>query len=281
MREHDSVELICSVLGISRSGFYDYQKRTRHIDVERLYLRSEITRLFNRSRASAGSRSLVKMMEQKGHIIGRYKARSLMKEAGLSCKQPGKHKYKIAEHERPDIPNKLNREFTVAAPNQVWCGDITYIWAGKCWCYLATVLDLYSRRVVGWAMSEHPDTSLVIKALDMAYEQRGKPKGLMFHSDQGSQYTSLGFRQRLWRYRIDQSLSRKGNCWDNSPMERVFRSLKTEWVPETGYQSQREAQQDISDYLMGYYNQVRPHSHNQGTPPVMAEEKFNLLSGIS
>ena len=142
-------------------------------------------------------------------------------------------------------------------------------------------MDLYRRRVVGWALSNRPDAELVAKALDMAYEQRGRPSGLLFHSDQGSQYASRVFRQRLWRYRITQSMSRRGNCWDNAPMERLFRSLKTEWVPATGYPSMTEAQKDISDYLMNYYNRQRPHHYNGGLPPVQAENQSNLLSGIS
>ena len=140
------------------------------------------------------------MMREDEHKIGRFKVRKLMKEAGISSKQPGAHKYKLAAHERPDIPNILKRQFNTSQVNEVWCGDITYIWAGSKWCYLAVVLDLYSRCVVGWALSEHPDAALVIKALDNAYELRGKPKGVLFHSDQGSQDGSKIFRQRLWRY---------------------------------------------------------------------------------
>lgn len=149
-----------------------------------------------------------------------------MQELGLISKQPGSHAYKKATVERPDIPNILNREFSVPAPSQVWCDDIAYIWAQGKWHYLAVVMDLFARRVVGWALSSKPDTDMGIKALDMAYEQRGKPQDLLFHSDQGSQYGSRQFRQRLWRYRMRQSMSRRGNCYDNSPMERVFRSLK-------------------------------------------------------
>ena len=152
------------------------------------------------------------MLREQGEKIGRYRVRSLMKELGLICKQPGSHAYKTATVERPDIPNRLAREFAPSTPNQSWCGDITYIWAGSRWCYLATVMDLFSRRVVGWALSNKPDAELAIKALDMAFEQRGRPKGLMFHSDQGCQYSSRAFRQGLWRYRITQSMSRRGNC---------------------------------------------------------------------
>jgi putative transposase len=128
-------------------------------------------------------------------------------------------------------------------------------------------------RVVGWALSEKPGAELVIKALDMAYEQRGRPQGLLFHSDQGSQYASRLFRQRLWRYRMRQSMSCRGNCWDNSPMERVFRSLKTEWIPTVGYRTAQEARRDISHFLMHRYNWIRPNQFNGGLAP-----KKNLTS---
>ncbi len=176
--------------------------------------RSELRRLFKESRDSAGSRALTSMMRELGYQIGRFKVRNLMKEAGLVSKQPGAHRYKVAQSERPDIPNLLVREFDVPQPNQVWCGDITYVWVGGCWHYLAAVLDLHTRRVLGWAMSDKPDAALAIKALEMAYQQRGCPSGVLFHSDQGSQYGSRAFRQRLWRYRMTQSMSRRGNCWE-------------------------------------------------------------------
>ncbi|MGF1706839.1 IS3 family transposase [Enterovibrio baiacu] len=281
LREQESAELVCGVFGVAMSSYYDHRQRRQVIDAERLHLRSETKRLFTLSRRAAGSRSLVEMLRELGHQVGRFKVRRLMKEAKLVSKQPGSHSYKQATVERPDIPNQLNRKFTVDAPNQVWCGDITYVWAGQRWCYLAVVIDLYRRRVVGWAMSGSPDAALVTKALSMAYEQRGKPSGVMFHSDQGSQYGSRQFRQHLWRYRIAQSMSRRGNCWDNAPMERLFRSLKSEWVPTLGYTSFTEATRDISHYLMGYYNWERPHSYNDGIPPAKAENRPNLLSGIS
>ncbi len=142
----------------------------------------------------------------------------------------------------------------MAAPNQVWCGDITYIWTGDKWSYLAVVIDLYSRRVIGWSMSNSPNTELTLEALEMAHRVRGEPKGVMFHSDQGCQYANIEYRQRLWRYQMIQSMSRRGNCWDNTPMERVFRSLKSEWIPEIGYANLDQAIKDISYYLMTYYN---------------------------
>lgn len=273
--------MVCAAFDVGRSSYYDYRQRRGRIDVERLALKAKINQLFSKSRSSAGSRTIMGLLSEEGMTAGRFKVRRLMSELGLVCKQPGPHAYKQATVERIDIPNHLAREFVVDQPDQVWCGDITYVWTGQAWSYLAVVLDLYARRVVGWAMSARPDAELVVKALDHAWEQRGRPDKVMFHSDQGSQYASRKFRQRLWRYRIQQSMSRRGNCWDNAPMERLFRSLKSEWIPAFGYRSLSEAQRDVADYLMSYYNEQRPHTFNGGVSPVAAEEKLKILSGIS
>ncbi|WP_142821803.1 IS3-like element IS222 family transposase [Pseudomonas paraeruginosa] len=280
LSEQESVEVVCSAFDVARSCYYVHRLRRRRVDARRVALRSQVNQLFSQSRGSAGSRSILGMLREEGVTIGRFRVRRLMRELGLVSKQPGSHAYKQATVERPDIPNRLNREFATEHPNQVWCGDITYVWAQGRWHYLAAVLDLHTRRVIGWAFSAKPDAELVIKALDMAYEQRGRPQQVLFHSDQGSQYASRLFRQRLWRYRMQQSMSRRGNCWDNSPMERLFRSLKSEWVPSTGYLTAQEAQQDISHYLMHRYNWIRPHQFNDGLPPAVAEEKLNPLSGM-
>ncbi|OOK44901.1 hypothetical protein BM548_31390 [Pseudomonas aeruginosa] len=263
------MEVVCSAFDVARSCYYVHRLRRRRVDARRVALRSQVNQLFSQSRGSAGSRSILGMLREEGVTIGRFRVRRLMRELGLVSKQPGSHAYKQATVERPDIPNRLNREFATEHPNQVWCGDITYVWAQGRWHYLAAVLDLHTRRVIGWAFSAKPDAELVIKALDMAYEQRGKPQQVLFHSDQGSQYASRLFRQRLWRYRMQQSMSRRGNCWDNSPMERLFRSLKSEWVPSTGYLTAQEAQRDISHYLMHRYNWIRPHQFNDGLPPAV------------
>jgi putative transposase len=160
-------------------------------------------------------------------------------------------------------------------------GGITYIWTASQWAYLTVVIDLRSRRMIGWAMSESPNTKLTLKTLEMAHRMRGKPKQVMFHSDQGCQYSSLECRQRLWQYRMIQSMSRRGKCWDNAPMERVFRSLKSEWVPEFGYQNLDQAIKEISYYLMTYYNEQRPHRHSNGLTPAMKEKQAKKLSGNS
>jgi len=194
-----------------------------------------------------------------------------MREAGIQSKQAPKHRYKVAEEESVIAPNLLEREFQVGAPNQVWCGDVTYIWAGVQWLYLAIVMDLYARKIVGWACSDRPDSQLTCAALRIAYESRGKPKGVMFHSDQGSHYSSLTFRQQLWRYQMRQSMSRRGNCWDNSPVERFFRSLKTEWIPKEYYRSYDEAEADVHNYILRHYNVIRGHSYNNYLSPDAAE----------
>ncbi|HFX0589504.1 TPA: IS3 family transposase [Pseudomonas aeruginosa] len=280
LSEQESVEVVCSAFDVARSCYYVHRLRRRRVDARRVALRSQVNQLFSQSRGSAGSRSILGMLREEGVTIGRFRVRRLMRELGLVSKQPGSHAYKQATVERPDIPSRLNPEFATEHPNQVWCGDITYVWAQGRWHYLAAVLDLHTRRVIGWAFSAKPDAELVIKALDMAYEQRGRPQQVLFHSDQGSQYDSRLFRQRLWRYRMQQSMSRRGNCWDNSPMERLFRSLKSEWVPSMGYLTAQEAQRDISHYLMHRYNWIRPHQFNDGLPPAVAEEKLNPLSGM-
>lgn len=202
-----------------------------------------------------------------------------MKELGLvSCQVPA-HKYKRGGNEHVEVPNLLDRQFAVTKPDLAWCGDVTYIWTGKRWAYLAVVLDLFARKPVGWAMSYSPDSELTTKALQMEWELRGRPSGVMFHSDQGSHYTSRKYRQMLWRYRLTQSMSRRGNCWDNSPMERFFSSLKSEWVPATGYGSLGEAQSSIVRYITGYYSALRPHWYNGGLTPNESERLFYEQSG--
>lgn len=265
---------LCHVFGVHRSSYKYWKNRPEKPDGRRAVLRSQVRELYGISHGSAGARSIATMATRRGYQMGRWLAGRLMKELGLvSCQQPT-HRYKRGSHEHVAIPNHLERQFAVTEPNQVWCGDVTYIWTGKRWGYLAVVLDLFARKPVGWAMSFSPDSRLTIKALEMARETRGKPDGVMFHSDQGSHYTSRQFRQVLWRYRIKQSMSRRGNCWDNSPMERFFRSLKNEWVPVTGYISFSDAAHSITDYIVGYYSALRPHEYNGGLSPNESENRY-------
>ncbi|HIF7775791.1 TPA: IS3-like element ISEc31 family transposase, partial [Escherichia coli] len=271
LSDSHSVVSLCSALEIHRSSYRYWRKRRDTVNPARVRLCSEIRRAWNQSRGSAGARTLAEMLTQNGVPMSRYRAGRLMKYLNLSSCQPGKHQYKNARQEHTCLPNLLERQFAVPEPDRVWCGDITYIWAGNRWCYLAVVMDLFARRVIGWSLSANADTALISSALRMAYEVRGQPRDVMFHSDQGSQYTGLKYQQLLWRYRIKQSVSRRGNCWDNSPMERFFRSLKTEWVPTDGYTGKDVARQQISSYILNYYNSVRPHHYNGGLTPEESE----------
>lgn len=262
------------MFGVHRSSYKYWAGVDRKPTVDQIHLKSKVREAHTLSGGSAGARTVASMVTTAGTQTNRYMAGKLMNEMGLVSRQQPKHAYKKCNTEYVAIPNTLNREFEVTQPNHVWCGDVTYIWIGNRWAYLAVVIDLYARKPVGWSMSLSPDSQLTKKALTMAYEARGQPKGLMYHSDQGSHYTSLEFRQSLWRFKIKQSMSRRGNCWDNAPMERFFRSLKTEWVPTRGYNNFTEAEQHIVNYLTGYYCQLRPHTNNRGMTPNTAERLY-------
>ena len=271
LSERYSVSELCRTFGVQRSVFYAAQQRRARVDEQRAQLRERVIHIHARSRGAAGSRMVSAFLREEGISVGRFMARRLMREAGIFSKQTRKHRYRIAAGESRIAPNHLERAFAVSRPNQVWCGDVTYIWAGTRWVYLAVVIDLYARRVVGWAVSSNPDSRLTSQALRMAFESRNKPQNVLFHSDQGSHYSSLAFRQALWRYQITQSMSRRGNCWDNAPTERFFRSLKTEWIPECGYQNMEQATADVLRYITHYYNRVRLHSYNGYKTPVAME----------
>ena len=273
---------LCELFEVHRSSYRAWRDRSKRVSSEEIKLLAMIKTMHALSNGSAGARSLADMVTAQGIPLSRYRAGRRMKRLGLVSSQVPSHRYKKADQPHVSIPNRLDRQFDVEAPNQVWAGDITYVWSGKRWAYLAVVLDLFARKPVGWALSLSPDSALAKKALTMAYESRGNPDGVMFHSDQGCQYTSLAYRQQLWRYQMEQSMSRRGNCWDNSPMERFFRSLKTEWVPETGYRTFEEAKANITDYIIGYYNRFRPHKNNGGLPPAVAEKKYwNAQSAVA
>ncbi len=266
-----TISQLTKLFNMSRSTYYYHCKGNPVKEQERQRLRDKVIDIFIDSRESAGSRTISQKMKAAGESVGRYKARSLMKESDLESKQPGKHRYKHREEESHIAPNLLNREFAVELPNQVWCGDVTYVLSGSEWLYLALVIDLYARKIIGWACSRHPDTELTSLALRVGYEARGKPNGVMFHSDQGCHYTSMAYQRLLWRYQMTPSMSRRGNCWDNAVMERTFRSFKTEWMPKNGYPAYEQAETDIHAYIR-YYNQSRLHSHNGYVTPIEAEK---------
>ena len=233
-----------------------------------------IKNIFNESNGSAGARTIVTIAKDRGETLTRYIVRKHMKAEGLVSSQRRSHHYKKAGKPHKQFSNELNREFNVKAPNQVWCGDITYIWVGHRWAYLAVVMDLFNRKIVGWSLSYSAGTDLVIKAFNMAFESRACPRNLMFHSDQGSTYTSRAYVEFMHKKGVKQSMSRRGNCWDNAPMERFFRSLKTEWVQPSGYRQFDEADKSIRNYIVDYYCEVRPHQHNGGLSPNAKERLY-------
>lgn len=286
LRAQQSTKLVCQAFGVLRSSFYQYKRARLKINPFRIKLKAQIKRLFRLSRGSLGSRGIRNLLINEGTKVGRYLIRRLMKQSNLVSKQPKAKPYAQYQAEHLEVPNKLARAFKPDRPNQIWTGDITYIWTGKSWCYLAVVLDLYARKVVGWSFAAQADKQLVCKALEHAWLSRGRPKGLLFHSDQGVQYKSHQYRQKLCDYGIEQSMSlhlaqRCCSCWDNAPTERLFRSLKYEWIPKSGYQSEYEAKLDIAEFLMGYFNQIRPHQYNSGLSPSATENKLKLVSTFS
>ena len=253
--------------------------------MERVKLKALIRQIFNDSKQSAGARTIVAILWNEHNIrLTRYLAGTLMKSMGLKSCQFKTHKYKHADQEHKTYENILERNFTPDAPNQVWTGDVTYIRIKGGWCYLAVVLDLFARRIVGFAVSDSPDSTLTTSALQMAYHTRLKPSGVLFHSDQGTHYTSKAFAESVASCDgMVQSMSRTGNCWDNAPTERFFRSFKTEWMPKGGYENIDAAKQAISDYIWGYYQSVRPHSFNNYLTPIETERRYfnqNLLKVV-
>jgi putative transposase len=268
-----SVQHSCRVLAVSRSGYYAAQQRSQRsktLCVTTVRLRS----VFEASGRSYGSRRLCHALNGQGIRIGRYRVRSLMRAGQL--KPVWKRKFihtTDSKHALPVFDNVLNRQFTPAAANQAWVADITYIRTRSGWLYLAAVLDLYSRKIVGWAMAPNMPAELVCSALQMALCQRQPPPGLIVHSDRGSQYASQNYRELLDRYGLQGSMSRKGNCWDNAVMERFFLNLKMERVWLRDYANQQEAIGDVTDYIVTFYNSQRLHSKLGYLSPNVFERK--------
>ena len=238
--------------------------------------------LFAASRDSLDSRTMMRNLRQEGFEIGRDKTRRLMKQLQLKVKP--KRKYKVttdSKHNLPVTKNVLNREFSPSAPNQAWGADITYLWTQQGWIYLAVVIDLYSRRVVGWSIDRRMNKALVIRALMMAINLRQPPPGLIHHSDRGRQYTSHDYQALLKQHGMIASMSRKGNCWDNAPIERFFSSLKREWTGDRLYRTRQEAIADVREYVAVYYNSKRLHSTLGYKTPMDYEKTLNKVSGIS
>jgi len=255
---------MCRVLGVTRSGYYSYQRRNANkpVDPEHQHMLQWVKELTETSQNTYGSRRMRKALNVLGYPVGRYKARKLMKEAQVQVRHRKKYKATTnSNHRQPVYDNLLERQFDVKQPNEVYVSDITYVWTQEGWLYLAVVIDLYSRKVVGWSMSSRMKAKLVCDALRMAIWQRHPKAGLIHHSDRGSQYASQAFRRLLKAHELKGSMSRKGDCWDNAVVESFFGSLKQERVQWRNYQSRYEAQQDVLDYISMFYNSYRLHSY--------------------
>lgn len=260
---------------VSRSGYYSWKNREKSTqEKERERLVPKVKEIHRESRASYGARRISEELEAQGECCGRTKASTLMRLAGVAAKQ--KRKFKVttdSKHTLPVAPNLLKREFDVPEQDAIYCGDITYIWTQEGWLYLAIVLDLFSRQIVGWSMSNRMTKRLVVDSFQMAIWRRRPASGLIFHSDRGSQYCSHEFQNLLKQHGTLSSMSRKGDCWDNSVAESFFGSLKTERVYDTIYTTRKEARLDIVDYIEMFYNSKRRHSYLGYLSPKEFEKK--------
>ena len=270
------VTTLCRVLEVSRSGFYAWEDRDpskRSMDDDKLCV--EIVAIHKASRGTYGSPRVHAELQALGIAVSRKRVARLMRTLGLES--PRKKRFKAttdSKHDMPVADNVLDRHFEVEAPDLAWVTDITYVWTDEGWLYLAAILDLFSRRVVGFAMSDRIDRALVLQALKLAAGRRVPDAGLTHHSDRGSQYASSDYRQALADLDIVCSMSRKGNCWDNAVAESFFATLKTELVYRRRFVTRVEAREAIFDFIETFYNSHRRHSTLGYLSPMEFENKF-------
>ena len=270
-----NISVMCRVLKVDKSSYYHWIKAGCIIKKVDEKLNELIEIIFTLGRQNYGTRRIKKGLAQTyGLIVSRRRIGTIMRDLGLKAKT--KKRYKVnttnSNHNLPIAPNILNRDFYASAPDTKYVGDITYIHTKEGWLYLATVIDLYSRKIVGWSMDETMKVSLVNDALNMAITTRNPPKGLIWHTDRGSQYASYSHRDLVKENGIIQSMSRKGNCWDNAVAESFFHTLKTELVYHEIYETKAQANQSIFEYIEVYYNRQRMHSTNDNYSPVEFEK---------
>ncbi|MEN9596413.1 MAG: hypothetical protein RL236_847 [Pseudomonadota bacterium] len=268
-----NVDRMCEMLNVVRSAYYAWKISPQSIrDIEDIRLTELIKKSFDESRQTYGCKRIQDDLKDWGEKVSKRRIGKLMSRAGLWCKTRKKFKATTnSNHNEQISPNLLNRQFKVDKPNTVWVGDITYIWTDEGWFYLATVIDLFSRKIVGWSMADNMRTQLVNDALQMAIWQRKPPKGLICHTDRGSQYASKAHRALLKTHKSQQSMSRKGDCWDNAVAESFFHTLKTELVYHERYKTRKQARSSIFEYIEVFYNRKRRHSANSSMSPANFE----------
>ncbi len=271
------VEKMCRVLKVSRSGYYSWRGRGKSVrQLKNKRLLGEITESYERNRKVYGSPRITEDLLANGIECSENRVARLMRINGIAVEP--KRKFKVSTDSRHSLPvaeNLLKQDFTADAPDRVWVSDITYIWTTHGWLYLAVILDLFSRKVVGWSMSELLTQEIVTDALIQAIWRRKPKAGLIFHSDRGSQYASKAFRDLLGEYSFLQSMSGKGNCYDNAVAESFFHTLKTEEVYLGKYDTRSEARQSVFDYIEMFYNRTRRHSTLGYLSPFDFEEMAN------
>jgi transposase InsO family protein len=264
---------MCRVLGVSRSGFYAWRSREASAaDERREELTAEVKAIGAEVKARYGSPRIHAELVDRGHECGVHFVARVMREAGIAAKTKRKFRRTTdSDHGLPVAENVLDRDFDPDEPNTSWVADVTYIPTREGWLYLAVVEDLFSRMVVGWSMGESMESRLVVDALEMAIRRRRPGAGLLAHSDRGSQYASEHYQRRLAEERIACSMSRRGDCWDNAPVESFFASLKKELVHDADYATRAEARASLFEYIEVFYNRVRRHSSLGYKSPVEYE----------
>ena len=280
LRSKFRVEKMCQLLAVSRSGFYKWLTTQASPPSEQSIQREKLTQriidVFHDHKKRYGSPRIMDQMKKEGFKVTEKTVGRIMKRQGLrSCVA---NKFRVAttdsKHNSPISPNLLNQEFDIAAPNQVWVSDITYIPCREGTLYLANVLDLCTRKLVGWALGSRMTNDLVLSALDQAYKAKKPPQGLMHHSDRGSQYASETYRKRLQTYKMISSMSRKGNCYDNADIEAFHSTIKRELIYQTKFATRQEAYDAIYEYIEFYYNRKRTHSSLGFFSPDQFESRY-------
>lgn len=270
---------MCKILKVNRASYYHWIKAGSIVKKSDTKLNELIEFIFIEGRYTYGTRRIKdKLLTYYGLFVSRRRISRIMKELSLKVKMKRRYKNTTnSNHNLPISPNILNQDFYASNPNEKYVGDITYVSTAEGWLYLANVIDLYSRKVVGWSMDDTMKVSLVNNALNMAIKHRKPYFGLIWHTDRGSQYASYSHRDLLKEHNITQSMSRKGNCWDNAVAESFFKSLKNELVYQTSFFTKKQAKQEIFKYIEFFYNTKRPHSYLNGLSPVEFEEKQKML----
>jgi putative transposase len=275
-RETFPVRVLCDVMGVSAAGYYAWRGRPERPrkTVNRALL-SEIRRLHLAHRGRYGAPRIHAALRGLGHTVSRGRVERLMRREGIRAVTPQRFRACTTDsrHDWPIAPNRLGQKFAAERPNQVWLADITYVPTSEGWLYLAVVLDLFTRKIVGWAMRDHMRAELTIAALTMAIQRQKPAPGLIHHSDRGSQYPAADYRKVLDAAGMIPSMSWKGNCWDNAPMESCFGTIKTELVHQACYPTRDAARHDLFAYIEGYYNRQRLHSAIGYVTPEQAERQ--------